>query len=73
MGFIDFLLGAIGDVLFGTILDFLLKSLKILIAITICAGFGSMLLLTDGKTIGGAVLGTIAFVSGIYVIYKKKQ
>lgn len=69
MGFVDFLLGALGDFLFGTIADFLLESRRVLVAIAICAGFGTILLLTYGKTISGAILGVVASVSGMYVIY----
>lgn len=59
MGFVDFLLGAV----------------KILVAaaVAVSAGFASIMLLSYGKTVVGVLLGAIAFVGGIYVVYERAQ
>lgn len=59
MGFVDFLLGAV----------------KILVAggIALLVGFAGAMMLTQGKMLIGGVLGAIALVAGIYVVYERGQ
>lgn len=59
MGFVDFLIGAV----------------KILGAavIAIVAGFSSVMMLSYGKTLVGVLLGVVAFVLGIFVVYERAQ
>ena len=55
--------------------DFLLGGLKILVvgAITLFAGIGASLFLSYGETLVGGILGVIAFVGGMYVVYERGQ
>lgn len=59
MGFIDFLLGAVKILVVG--------------AVVVVSGFAATMLLTQGKTLVGVLLGVIAFVGAIYVVYERGQ